>query len=52
MLLLRTLVLNMAIGLICGWVFWNYGIEAAMLVHFVADIIYHCGGTYVLQRKS
>lgn len=50
-ILLRTLLLNMVIGLICGYVFWRYGIEGAILTHFVADIIYHVGGTYVLRKK-
>ena len=50
-LLTRTLILNGAIGLICGWVFWHYGIEAAILAHFTADIVYHVGGTYVLRMK-
>lgn len=51
-ILLRTLILNIAIGLICGWVFWNYGIEAAIFTHFTADIVYHVGGTYVLRSKN
>lgn len=50
-LLMRTLVLNMAVGLVCGWLFWNYGIVSAMLAHFAADIVYHVGGTYVLRLK-
>lgn len=50
-LLTRTLVLNMAVGLVCGWLFWNYGIVAAMLAHFIADIVYHVGGTVVLRQK-
>jgi hypothetical protein len=49
MLLARTLLLNMAVGIICGWVFWNYGIVAAMIVHFIADIVYHGGGTFILR---
>lgn len=51
LLLSRTILLNMIVGLICGWLFWNYGIITAMIAHFSADIIYHVCGTFVLQRK-
>ena len=47
----RSLILNAPIGLLCGWLFWTYGIEAAIIAHFSADIIYHVLGTIVLQRK-
>ena len=47
----RTLLLNAPIGLLCGWLFWIYGIEAAIVAHFCADIIYHVYGTFVLRQK-
>jgi hypothetical protein len=47
----RSLILNAPIGLLCGWLFWTYGIEAAIMAHFSADIIYHVVGTVVLRRK-
>jgi hypothetical protein len=47
----RSLLLNAPIGLLCGWLFWTYGIEAAIVAHFSADIVYHVFGTIVLQRK-
>jgi len=50
-ILLRTLLLNAPVGLICGWLFWMYGIEAAIVAHFSADIVYHVLGTLVLRRK-
>ena len=50
-MLTRTLLLNAPIGLICGWLFWYYGIEAAVIAHFSADIVYHVIGTVVLRRK-
>jgi hypothetical protein len=50
-MLTRTLLLNAPVGLICGWLFWTYGIEAAMVAHFSADIVYHVVGTIVLRRK-
>ena len=50
-MLARTLLLNAPIGLLCGWLFWTYGIEAAIVAHFSADIVYHVFGTIVLRRK-
>jgi membrane protease YdiL (CAAX protease family) len=47
----RSLLLNAPVGLICGWLFWTYGIEAAIVAHFSADIVYHVLGTVVLRRK-
>lgn len=51
LMLFRTIVLNTPIGLLCGFIFWNYGIEAAIITHFIADIVYHVGGTFVLRSK-
>jgi hypothetical protein len=48
----RTMLLNAPVGLVCGWLFWNYGIEAAIIAHFSADIIYHVGGTMVFRLKD
>jgi hypothetical protein len=48
----RTMLLNAPVGLICGWLFWKYGIEAAIIAHFAADIIYHVGGTVVLRLRT
>jgi hypothetical protein len=48
---IRAILLNTPVGLICGWVFWTYGIEAAVLAHFSADIVYHVAGTIVLRSK-
>ena len=50
-MLFRTILLNTPIGLLCGFVFWQYGIEAAILTHFAADIVYHVGGTQFLRSK-
>lgn len=50
-MLARTLLLNAPVGLLCGWLFWTYGIEAAIVAHFSADIVYHVFGTLVLRRK-
>jgi len=51
LMVIRSLVLNAPIGLLCGGLFWTYGIEAAIIAHFSADIVYHVFGTFVLRRK-
>ena len=51
LMLARSLLLNFPVGLMCGWLFWTYGIEAAIVAHFSADIVYHVFGTVVLRRK-
>ena len=49
LMLARTLLLNAPIGLLCGWLFWRYGLEAAIVAHFSADIVYPVGGTILLR---
>ena len=51
LMVFRSLLLNAPIGLICGWLFFTYSIEAAIIAHFSADIVYHVIGTVVLKRK-
>lgn len=51
LMLSRTLLLNIPVGVACGWFYWKYGIEAAIITHFSCDIIYHVGGTVVLRSK-
>jgi hypothetical protein len=48
----RAVVLNASISLICGWLFWQFGIEAAIGAHFTADIVYHVGGTLLLRAND
>jgi hypothetical protein len=48
----RALILNGAIAVLCGWLFWRFGIEAAVLAHFTADIVYHVGGTALLRASD
>lgn len=40
-LLVRTLLLNGIPGLLCGYLYMAFGLEAAMLAHFSADIVIH-----------
>jgi membrane protease YdiL (CAAX protease family) len=44
-------LLNAPVGLVCAWLFWTYGIEAAIIAHFCVDIVYHVCGAAVLRRK-
>ncbi|MCK4259938.1 MAG: CPBP family intramembrane metalloprotease [Halanaerobiales bacterium] len=37
----RTFLLNGVSGIIFGWMFWKYGLEGAMLTHFVMDFFAH-----------
>jgi hypothetical protein len=40
-LIVRALLLNGIVGVAAGYLFWQYGLEAAMLAHFSADIVLH-----------
>lgn len=50
-MLSRTFVLNMPLAIVCGWLYWKYGIEAAIITHFAADLVYHVGGTILLRTR-
>ena len=39
----RGIVLNGVGGLIFGYLFWRYGIEAAIIAHFITDLFIHIG---------
>ncbi|MBN1120828.1 MAG: CPBP family intramembrane metalloprotease [Anaerolineae bacterium] len=39
--IVRTIVLNGLLGVACGWLYWKYGLESAMIAHFSADIVLH-----------
>ena len=41
MLIVRAITLNGIAGIGFGWLYWRYGLEAAMLSHFSADILLH-----------
>jgi membrane protease YdiL (CAAX protease family) len=41
LLLARTVVFIVLPGLAFGWLFWTYGLEAAMLAHAAADVVVH-----------
>jgi hypothetical protein len=37
----RAIVLNGLGGLVFGWLYWTFGLEAAMVSHFSADMVLH-----------
>ena len=37
----RAVVLNGLVGIVCGWLYWKRGLEAAMISHFSADLVLH-----------
>jgi CAAX prenyl protease-like protein len=41
LLIARAILLNGILGVAAGYLFWRYGIEAAMLAHFTADLVLH-----------
>ena len=53
MLVIRAIALNGIAGIAFGWLYWQYGLESAMLSHFCADILLHVlGPTFVDQIYS
>jgi hypothetical protein len=49
-LVVRAIVLNGVAGIACGWLYWRYGLEAAMVAHFSADILLHVLGPLFINR--
>jgi hypothetical protein len=37
----RAILLNGVVGVATGYLYWRYGLEAAILAHFSADIVLH-----------
>jgi membrane protease YdiL (CAAX protease family) len=36
-----TMLGNTLVGIICGWLFWQRGLIAAILAHFSIDLVLH-----------
>lgn len=49
LLVVRAIFLNGVIGVAAGYLFWRYGLEAAMLAHFSADIVLHVIGDSIAK---
>lgn len=45
----RALVLNGVAGIAFGWLFWKYGLEAAMLGHMSAHVVMQAPGVMLLR---
>jgi Type II CAAX prenyl endopeptidase Rce1-like len=45
----RALVLNVVAGIAFGWLFWKYGLEAAMLGHMSAHVVMQAPGVMLLR---
>jgi membrane protease YdiL (CAAX protease family) len=41
LIIARAILLNGLIGVVCGWLYWKRGLEAAMISHFSADLVLH-----------
>jgi Type II CAAX prenyl endopeptidase Rce1-like len=49
-LVIRAITLNGVAGIVFGWLYWQYGLEAAMLSHFCADILLHVLGPIFISH--
>jgi membrane protease YdiL (CAAX protease family) len=49
LLIARAILLNGIVGVAFGYLFWQYGLEAAMLAHFTADIVLHIIGDSIAK---
>jgi Type II CAAX prenyl endopeptidase Rce1-like len=50
LLIWRAILLNGIVGVAAGYLYWRYGLEAAMLAHFSADIVLHGIGDSIAIR--
>jgi membrane protease YdiL (CAAX protease family) len=50
MLIARAIVINGLAGIAFGWLYWRYGLEAAMLSHFCTDLLLHLVGPLSASR--
>jgi len=41
LIIVRAIALNAIIGLLCGWLFWQYGFATAVIAHLSADVVLH-----------
>ncbi len=49
LLIVRAILLNGIVGVTFGYLFWQYGLEAAMLAHFTADLVLHLIGDSIAK---
>jgi membrane protease YdiL (CAAX protease family) len=48
----RAILLNSLLGVAAGYLFWQYGLEAAMLAHFSADLVFHLIGDSLAKKSQ
>ncbi|HEY0754952.1 MAG TPA: CPBP family glutamic-type intramembrane protease [Ktedonobacteraceae bacterium] len=46
----RAILLNGIVGVVFGYLFWQYGLEAAILAHFTADLVLHVIGDSIAKK--
>jgi hypothetical protein len=52
LVIMRSLLLNGFMGVTFAYLFWQYGLESAMIAHFAADIVVHILGGLVLTKRT
>ena len=50
LLIVRAILLNGIVGVAFGYLFWQYGLEAAILAHFSADLVLHIIGDSIAKK--
>jgi hypothetical protein len=50
MITIRAVMLNGIAGIAFGWLFWQYGLEVAMMAHFTADVLIHLVGPLLIGQ--
>jgi hypothetical protein len=48
-LVVRAMLLNGLVGVAAGYLFWRYGLEAAIVAHFTADAVLHVIGDSIAK---
>lgn len=51
LIVFRAIVLNGIVGLLFGYLFWRFGLEAAILAHFSTDIVLHVLGPLAFRPR-
>jgi hypothetical protein len=51
-IVIRTIIINGAGGLVFGWLYWSFGLESAMMAHFSADVILYGFVPLVTQQAD
>lgn len=52
LLVVRAIVLNSVAGIVFGWIYWRYGLAAAMVSHFFADMVLHVAAPIITKAAG